>query len=177
MGNLVRQRDQIKTMLKKISREERNDLRDVTMKAMDSLKFCIKVFYSSPNLKYVREDFREIKESVDVLEEDFNAVMKAKKEKESEAEGDQSYKDAFKVALANFIRERIAEFFRNKPQLLEDNVAKFLQITYSAEVAKHGKSKRPWKELRLGSNISKNVGNFLQKRMAQQMPANRVLDD
>ena len=246
MGNLVRQRDQIKSNLRKISREERNDLREVTTKGMDSLKFCIKVFFSSPNLKYVREDFREIKESVDVLEEDYNAVMnadlkefrrlreeinrldhdlkmgkgnykqiKARIEKvlhelgafktddkearemadqlkakalhmekmvqklssESETEEDQSYKDAFKEAMANFIRESIAEFFRNRPLLLEENVAKFLKITYDAEVAKHVKSKRPWKELRLGSNISKNVGSFLQKRMAQLMTTNRVLDD
>ena len=246
MGNLVRQRDQIKSNLRKISREERNDLREVTTKGMDSLKFCIKVFFSSPNLTYVREDFREIKESVDVLEEDYNAVMnadlkefrrlreeinrldhdlkmgkgnykqiKARIEKvlhelgafktddkearemadqlkakalhmekmvlklssESETEEDQSYKDAFKAAMANFIRESIKEFFRNKPLLLEENVAKFLKITYDAEVAKHVKSKRPWKELRLGSNISKNVGSFLQKRMAQLMTTNRVLDD
>ena len=253
MGNLVRSRDQIKSNLKKISRNERNDLRDVTMKAMDNLKFCIKVFFSSPNLRFVEDDFHEIKRSVDILEENYNAVMNSdlkefrrlreevdkldkelkmdkadynhikeriakvlqeleafktddkearamaeqlkakalhmdktalslsvKAEKlssESETEADQSYKDAFMVSLANFIRERISKFFPTKPLLLEANVNKFLQITYDAEEKKHEKSKRPWKELRLGSNISKNVGNFLQKKMEQQMTANRVLDD
>ena len=236
MGNFVRLRDQIRVMLRKISREERNDFfREITVKAMENLKFCVKVFYSSPNLKYVREDFREIKESIDVLEEEYNAVMNAdlvelrrlrdevdkldgdfkvgkvdcmqqkarvakvlqeleafktddkearveterlkakarhieknlqKLSAESEAEEEQAYKDAFKSALASFIRERIAEFFRHEPRMLEENVAKFLKITYDAEVAKHEKSKRPWRQLKLGVNITQNVGNFLQKRMA-----------
>ena len=85
-------------------------------------------------------------------------------------------KGAFKTALFNFFRERLMGFFRNSPQLLDAAVSKYLKITYDAEVAKHEKSKRPWKELKLGSNISKNIGDFLQKQMARQM-TNRVFEE
>ena len=244
MGNLIRQRDRIYVNLKKIEREGRNDLREVTVKAMDCLKLCIKIFHSSPNLKYVRDDFYDIEKSVlepvHGLDDRYNAVMNAdleglrrlryelenldrelksgkvnyrdlreriakvlqeldgrrtsddgeakveaetlrakchhlkkivgKLSAESDSEEEQQCKRAFKAALENFIRGQVIAVLRHDPQLVEENVAKFLKMTYDAEVEKHAKSKRPWDELRLGAAISQNVGNFLKKRLAQHMP-------
>ena len=242
MGNLKRQRDQIKSNLKKIDREGRQDLKDVTIKSMESLKFCVKVFFSSPNLELVEDEFYDIRKSVERLEDLYNTVMNAElkefrrlrdevdKLDDELKSGNRNYKqitiriaevlrkvdtiktndvearamaeqlrakalhmgkqvqklssesemmeakEAFKTALNNFIRERLVAFFRNRPQLLEENVAKYLKITYDAEVAKHEKSKRPWKELKLGTCISKNIDGFLQKQMARQM-TNRVFEE
>ena len=248
MGNLVSSRDRIYVNLKKIERERRNDLREVTAKAMDNLKLCIKIFPSSPNFKYVRDDFYEIERSVlekGGLEDRYNAVMNAdldglerlrnevenldkelksgkvnyrnhrerianvlleldglkadegeakvdaetlrakchhlektvgKLSAESDSEEQEQCKRAFKAALEKFIRGQFIAVFRNDPRQLEENVAKYLNLIYDKEVEKHAKSERPWKDLRLGTMISQNVGNFLKKRMesmAQQIIYNK----
>ena len=245
MGNLVSSRDRIYVNLKKIERERRNELREVTAKAMDNLKLCIKIFPSSPNFKYVRDDFYQIEESVRILDKRYEAVMKAdleglqrlrnevenldkelksgkvnyrnhrerianvlleldglkadegeakvdaetlrakchhlektvgKLSAESDSEEQEQCKRAFKAALEKFIRGQFIAVFRNDPRQLEENVAKYLNLIYDKEVEKHAKSERPWKDLRLGTMISQNVGNFLKKRMesmAQQIIYNK----
>ena len=263
--NLNRLQVQIEQNLEKIRNEKRRDLKAVTKMAMEQFKYCLNVFHTLPNKGLVEKEIWDIKDSVEKLDDDFEAVMnsdvtafrrmsdevgnlreelrvftgmrgdreyerlrariqavvkdltafdtdeveirnqrsllreeaarmleqlKAKATRVAEVvemqrserarSNSQTCKDEFKKALARFITEKLSEYFNARPALrnaagdefearFEGYVAQFLKMTYAPEVVKHEKAKKPWEDLRLGSNIRNNVADFIVKKMDQEI--------
>ena len=263
--NLNRLQVQIEQNLEKIRNEKRRDLKAVTKMAMEQFKYCLNVFQSLPNKGLVEKEIWDIKDSVEKLDDDYEAVMnsdvtafrrmsdevgnlreelrvftgmrgdkeyerlrariqavvkdltafdtdeveirnqrsvlreeaarmleqlKAKATRVAEVvemqrterarSSSQTCKDEFKKALARFITEKLSEYFNARPEVrnaagddfeakFEGHVAQFLKMTYAPEVVKHEKAKKPWDDLRLGSNIRTNVADFIVKKMDQEI--------
>ena len=267
--NLNRLQVKIEQNLERIRNEKRRDLKPVTKLAMEQFKVCLKVFESLPNKGLVEKEIWDIKDSVEKLDDDYEAVMnsdvtrfrrmsdevgnlreelkvftgmrgdkeyerlrarihavvkdltafdtdeaairsersllrdegsrmleqlKAKATRVAEVvemqrserarASSQTCKDEFKRALATFITENLSVYFNRRPELrvgaaadfearFEGHVAQFLKMTYAPEVMKHEKARKPWTELQLGSNIRKNVADFIVKKMDQEMMKRR----
>jgi hypothetical protein len=94
---------------------------------------------------------------------------------------EQRHQAAFKRDLAGFIKEKLEDYFQQRPEMcdspgwrdyLDSVLREFLKITYEGEINGHEKAGKPWEQLRLGNHIKTNVDKFVKRKMEQKINKN-----